>query len=98
MHFFFLVKILLNAVPQESLKRIQNQNQQRTSTGGAVYGVTPFSDLSPDEFTERHLLKYQARQNLGKPPRLLKAIQIPEKFDWYVNCSLYGAYIFLNCI
>ncbi|CAG0884886.1 unnamed protein product [Darwinula stevensoni] len=94
---------------EESLKRIQNQNNRRTSTRDAVYGITPFSDLSPDEFTKRHLLKYQPRQNLGKPPQLLKAIKTPEKFDWREknvitaikdqgNCGACWAFSIVECI
>ncbi|KAG8223545.1 hypothetical protein J437_LFUL004419 [Ladona fulva] len=41
---------------QNSLKSIELMNSAKSSDIGAIYGLTKFSDLSPDEFLHNHLL------------------------------------------
>jgi len=64
---------------QESLKRIAEANK----ADGAVFGITKFSDMSPEEFKNTILMK----QTLGQVDTSVgntftPDVNLPETFDW----------------
>lgn len=66
---------------KQSLKRIEMKNSR---SGGATYGITKFSDLSPEEFKEKILMKKPMEINDNKE-NILEATNIeavPKSFDW----------------
>jgi C1A family cysteine protease len=65
----------------ENLKLIEKQNEESRAIGGAVFGVTPFSDLTPQEFRQKYLMMTPQRPNVTEywiPPQ----VQAPTTFDW----------------
>jgi cathepsin F len=63
---------------RENLKRIEQWNAEST---GAVYGVTQFSDLTPQEFKSLYLM------NVTRPPNAttyltFPGVEAPTTFDW----------------
>jgi cathepsin F len=68
-----------------SIQRIREKNE-RSAGKGATYALNKFSDLSPEEFKQRYLLKNFTKtpkaiknQNLIPIPRTLTA---PQEWDW----------------
>ncbi|KAF4518146.1 hypothetical protein B566_EDAN008848 [Ephemera danica] len=66
-----------------NLRKIQTL--QDTEQGTARYGVTPFADLTTQEFKERHLglnhnVKDRRKMKLKKA--VIPNIQLPPEFDW----------------
>lgn len=81
---------------QRSLRKIEKLNRMRRSNESATYGVTEFSDMSEEEFTNLHLLTdlparnsrhlhhshHHSHRDHDRNNRLRRAIGIPLKFDW----------------
>jgi len=70
---------------KNNLKIVDELNQKNQSLG-AVFGVTKFFDLTPEEFKNTYLMKNKIQtpvtispDQLLEPKRILKA---PENFDW----------------
>jgi len=61
------------------------ERQNLASEGGAVFGITKFSDLTQDEFRSRYL-GYQPQSNRPKTenpvPRVTLKADAPTTFDW----------------
>ncbi|XP_071452857.1 cathepsin O-like [Hetaerina americana] len=79
---------------QASLKRIEEMNNLKTHNNSATYGLTKFSDMSPDEFLRNHLQpelhKHVLKRTLKSSPNLVirqhkkvkKRAILPDKIDW----------------
>eukprot|EP01117_Protostelium_nocturnum_P007071 TRINITY_DN2538_c0_g1_i1.p1 TRINITY_DN2538_c0_g1~~TRINITY_DN2538_c0_g1_i1.p1 ORF type:complete len:337 (+),score=86.34 TRINITY_DN2538_c0_g1_i1:127-1137(+) len=68
---------------RESLKRSESRNNQ--SKGGAVFGVTKFSDLSPSEFKAMYLTlkpEQMPKQLEGTVSGYKPMKAVPNTFDW----------------
>jgi C1A family cysteine protease len=83
---------LLDDFLQNNLKTIELMNERE---GKPVYGITQFSDLSEEEFREKHLSGLQvassgnqerqlSEQKLYEPDQLAlaKRMRLPTTFDW----------------
>jgi hypothetical protein len=75
------------------LKRVDEMNQVEGSRflyvvispdlGGPVFGVTKFSDLTPEEFKNTYLMKKPiTRKEKNVIPAIPNA-PLPNQFDWY---------------
>lgn len=68
-----------------SMQKVAENNEMVAGTKGALFGLTRFADLTPEEFKAQYLLKEflptpeDQRQYL--PPRA-SALAAPESFDW----------------
>lgn len=82
---------------QESLKRIKKLNQFRANETFALYGITQYADLTPEEFRSKVLKRFPVQMNAGndkpsvplQPSRrkrsantIIKTASLPSKFDW----------------
>ncbi|XP_046394325.1 cathepsin O-like [Ischnura elegans] len=79
---------------KESLKRIEEMNKLKPHNSSATYGLTKFSDMSPDEFLQVHLQpglnNRVLMQKLLSPKhnthtskkRVVKRAVLPDKVDW----------------
>jgi len=64
---------------RENLKLIEEMNRNST---GAVFGVTSFTDLTPQEFKNLYLMNYQSRNMTGETYMDVPRISAPTSFDW----------------
>jgi len=75
---------------QANLGRIAQLNERAgrvsKSKDAAVYGITKFADLSPEEFKQQYLLSglSQRKQDSRAPFSVLdtKIVELPTEFDW----------------
>ncbi|XP_047003560.1 cathepsin O-like [Schistocerca americana] len=80
---------------QESLEMIQKLNSERKSEASAHYGLTKFSDMSPDEFLHHHLYvglqshlmkcnhwRNRTHHSHERKERAIKPVSLPERVDW----------------
>jgi len=60
--------------------------QQARETGTARYGVTKFSDLTPEEFRANYLMPKELYKNHKKDPKKvakpLTPVALPDSYDW----------------
>jgi len=64
-----------------SIARVAEKNK----LGGAVYGITKFSDLSPEEFSTKILMKNKITPTQPKEEDIFhsnKVVAVPDYFDW----------------
>jgi len=70
----------------ETLLRLQKRDSSRLpgQVGGATFGLTQFSDLSPTEFREKYLMKNKITpdRNHGGPPMNVNLANAPNTYDW----------------
>jgi cathepsin F len=66
----------------ENMKRAAQLQAQET--GSAIYGVTKFSDLTPEEFAANYLMPKSLRANITRSARTINVPEIdaPTSFDW----------------
>jgi len=59
---------------------------QSSETGSAIYGVTKFMDLTPEEFASNYLLPKELFKNFQVDPAKVmapaKSVAVPTNFDW----------------
>lgn len=73
---------------KESLRRIERANSGRNRAESAIYGLTRYSDLTPEEFRNLFsVFPHKRAANLTEQPRglLLNSLSVlsyPPRFDW----------------
>lgn len=98
LYHFRLIHIIIINYLQKSLKAVEKLNSHRKHNRSAYYGLTKFSDMTPDEFLNKHLQpdlnerilsrgmddskEYDRKHHHRIHTRSVKFKKLPLKIDW----------------